>query len=56
MRRCDKCEFWVPWRISGVNKGECHRYPKRTKPLTGELVYPPHAGFEWCGEFKEKEE
>lgn len=70
MNTCKDCKFWVPWKDTNINRGDCRvRSPQVVANVSSstsgdgerELVFtqfdsywPDTAPDEWCGEWKGK--
>jgi hypothetical protein len=58
IEKCEECKFWkhIANARRGLNKGECKRFPP-LKYFAGEgWSYPMTSNYDWCGEWKKKEE
>ena len=53
---CFGCKFFRKSLIAGDNDGECRRYPPTANPDTESVIFPQVYPYDWCGEFKPKEE
>ena len=58
-RKCENCEFWEKCkREMPMSIGSCHRHApaKSGINILATDSWPTTYHYDWCGEFKEKEE